>query len=64
MTHFIRDIGDETGEQVLREVKSLLKVKFSEYVVHYVNSWSDGRHLFIQMEFCAHSLRNIYRRQS
>ena len=40
------------------ELKSLVKVR-SEYVVQYYNSWSDGTHLYIQMEYCSQSLRNI-----
>ncbi|CAG2173973.1 unnamed protein product, partial [Oppiella nova] len=31
----------------------------SEYVVQYYNSWSESKHLYIQMEFCSQNLRNI-----
>ncbi|CAG2165323.1 unnamed protein product, partial [Oppiella nova] len=44
--------------QVLREVESLIKVR-SEYVVKYYNSWSEGKHLYIQMEYCSQNLKNI-----
>ena len=43
---------------MLREVKSLLKVE-SEFVVKYHNSWTEGPQLYIQMEFCSQSLRQI-----
>ncbi|CAG2170744.1 unnamed protein product [Oppiella nova] len=54
----IMDISDEHQAKMCNELKSLVKVR-SEYVVQYYNSWSDGTHLYIQMEYCSQSLRNI-----
>ncbi|CAG2173346.1 unnamed protein product [Oppiella nova] len=54
----IRDFTDEYMHKILNEVKSLGKVR-SEYVVQYYNSWPEGKHLYIQMEFCSQNLRNI-----
>ncbi|CAG2170326.1 unnamed protein product, partial [Oppiella nova] len=40
------------------EAKNLLLVK-SEYVVQYYDSWREGNCVYIQMELCSQSLRNI-----
>ncbi|CAG2163267.1 unnamed protein product [Oppiella nova] len=49
--------GTET-ENALKEVQSLVKVS-SQYVVQYYYSWLETGFLFIQMELCSQSLRNI-----
>ncbi|CAG2165845.1 unnamed protein product [Oppiella nova] len=54
----IKKSTDEYMTQILNEVKNLGKVR-SEYVVQYYNSWPESKHLYIQMEFCSHSLQNI-----
>ncbi|CAG2165918.1 unnamed protein product, partial [Oppiella nova] len=45
-------------EKVLKEVENLIKVK-SQYVVQYYDSWTTDNCLYIQMELCSQSLRNI-----
>ncbi|CAG2176124.1 unnamed protein product, partial [Oppiella nova] len=30
-----------------------------EFKLKYYNSWPEGKHLYIQMEFCSQNLRNI-----
>src|SRR6185437_15037683 len=43
---------------ILMEVKNLRKLN-PDFVVQYITSWPENKHLFIQMEFCSHNLRNI-----
>src|SRR5215813_2072135 len=45
-------------EKVLQEIQSLLKV-CSEFVVQYKTSWIESNCLFIQMEFCSQSLKQV-----
>ncbi|CAG2172810.1 unnamed protein product [Oppiella nova] len=52
------DFDEKETENVLKEVKNLEKVK-SGYVVQYYHSWRETGCLYIQMEFCSHSLQNI-----
>ncbi|CAG2166747.1 unnamed protein product [Oppiella nova] len=52
------DFDEKETKNVLKEVKNLKKVK-SEYVVKYYGSWREPKSLYIQMEFCSHSLKNI-----
>ncbi|CAG2164457.1 unnamed protein product [Oppiella nova] len=50
--------NDYPKEKVLKEVENLIKVK-SQYVVQYYDSWTIDNCLYIQMELCSQSLRNI-----
>ncbi|CAG2117256.1 unnamed protein product [Medioppia subpectinata] len=54
----LQAISDEHRHQVLKEIKSLAKVR-SRYVVQYHNSWLDTNRLYIQMEYCPQSLRLV-----
>ncbi|CAG2105027.1 unnamed protein product [Medioppia subpectinata] len=44
--------------RVLKEVKSLSKLD-SNFVVKYYNSWTEGKHLYIQMEYCPQTLADV-----
>ncbi|CAG2168297.1 unnamed protein product [Oppiella nova] len=50
------DFGDEPKQRVLKELTSLAKMR-SDFVVRYYNSWLEGKHLYIQMEYCSQSLK-------
>ncbi|CAG2164072.1 unnamed protein product [Oppiella nova] len=52
------DFTEEYIQRVYKEVQNLGAVR-SEYCVQYYNSWPEGKHLYIQMEFCSQNLRNI-----
>ncbi|CAG2116301.1 unnamed protein product, partial [Medioppia subpectinata] len=50
--------SDDNKQRVLREVKSLSDLR-SEYVVQYYHSWIENKFLYIQMEYCPQSLRQV-----
>ncbi|CAG2163402.1 unnamed protein product [Oppiella nova] len=50
--------SDEYMKGILMEVKKLRKLN-PDFVVQYITSWPENKHLFIQMEFCSQNLRNI-----
>ncbi|CAG2173045.1 unnamed protein product [Oppiella nova] len=52
------EFSDEYMKQILMEVKNLRKLN-PDFVVQYITSWSESKHLYIQMEFCSQNLRNI-----
>ncbi|CAG2163403.1 unnamed protein product, partial [Oppiella nova] len=49
---------DEYMKGILMEVKNLRKLN-PDFVVQYITSWPESKHLYIQMEFCSQNLRNI-----
>ncbi|CAG2166418.1 unnamed protein product [Oppiella nova] len=50
--------SDEYMRQILMEVKNLRKLN-PDFVVQYITSWPESKHLYIQMEFCSQNLKNI-----
>ncbi|CAG2164163.1 unnamed protein product [Oppiella nova] len=52
------ELDERETQKVLKEVMNLVKVK-SQYVVKYYHSWREIGCLYIQMEFCSHSLKII-----
>ncbi|CAG2119563.1 unnamed protein product, partial [Medioppia subpectinata] len=52
------DFSDEKKQRVLNEVKSLEKLD-SIFVVKYYNSWTEGTHLYIHMEYCTQTLKHV-----
>ncbi|CAG2103916.1 unnamed protein product, partial [Medioppia subpectinata] len=52
------DISDENKQKALKEVKNLAKLD-QNFAVKYYNSWLESNHLYIQMQFCAQSLRSL-----
>ncbi|CAG2102354.1 unnamed protein product [Medioppia subpectinata] len=52
------DYGLERKVKIMREVKNLSKIN-SEFVVKYYDSWIEGKHLYIQMEYCPQTLRSV-----
>ncbi|CAG2108946.1 unnamed protein product [Medioppia subpectinata] len=55
---FKDDFSDEKKQRVLNEVKSLEKLD-SIFVVKYYNSWTEGTHLYIHMEYCTQTLKHV-----
>ncbi|CAG2108947.1 unnamed protein product [Medioppia subpectinata] len=51
-------ISVEKKRKVLNEVKCLEKLD-SKFVVKYYKSWTEGKHLYIQMEYCTQTLKEI-----
>ncbi|CAG2108430.1 unnamed protein product [Medioppia subpectinata] len=49
---------EEKKQKVITEVKILSKMN-SDFVVKYYNSWSEGKHVFIHMEYCCQTLATV-----
>ena len=45
--------GTKARETKLREVEILKALSHSNHVVHYIDSWEQNGHLYIQTEFCS-----------
>ncbi|CAG2103437.1 unnamed protein product, partial [Medioppia subpectinata] len=52
------DCSEKEKQKVLKEVKTLSKLN-SDFVVKYYNSWSEGKHVFIHMEYCCQTLGDV-----
>ncbi|CAG2170571.1 unnamed protein product [Oppiella nova] len=50
--------SDEYMKIILMEVKNLRKLN-PDFMVQYITSWLESKHLYIQMEFCSQNLKNI-----
>ncbi|CAG2105915.1 unnamed protein product, partial [Medioppia subpectinata] len=47
-------------KEMMREVENLRKLD-SDFVVKYKNSWTEGKQLYIQMEYCSQTLASVLR---
>ncbi|CAG2106346.1 unnamed protein product, partial [Medioppia subpectinata] len=54
----ITDFSDDKVNRVFNEVKIMAKLD-SKFVVTYYNSWREGIHLYIQMEYCPQNLKAV-----
>ncbi|CAG2110269.1 unnamed protein product [Medioppia subpectinata] len=54
------DFSKEKKQKILKEVKLLSELD-SKFVVKYYNSWSEGKHMFIHMEYCSQTLGSVIR---
>ncbi|CAG2110440.1 unnamed protein product, partial [Medioppia subpectinata] len=52
------DFSEEKKQKIMKEVKILSKLD-SDFVVKYYNSWSEGKHVFIHMEYCCQTLGDV-----
>ncbi|CAG2100538.1 unnamed protein product [Medioppia subpectinata] len=46
----------------MREVESLQKLN-SVFVIKYYDSWTEGKHLYIQMDYCSITLRTVLKQK-
>ncbi|CAG2100264.1 unnamed protein product [Medioppia subpectinata] len=55
---WVKNLLEEMQQNVLQEVKILSKLN-SKFVVKFYNSWIESSYLYIQMEYCSQSLKQI-----
>jgi mitosis inhibitor protein kinase SWE1 len=52
--------GARDRTRKLQEVKVLKALRHSDHVVHYMDSWEDKSHLYIQTEFCEEGSLDLF----
>ena len=48
----------ENWDKISKELQTLKKLK-NDFIIQYINDWTENNKLYIQMELCSHNLKQI-----